>query len=84
MLQAVGHPVAVHPDRELLRVARAEGWEVRRFSRRVRLGDRVSMPTPKRAAAGAAALTVVVGVALAARWWWGRHKPSSPGPMSLG
>lgn len=84
MLQAVGHPVAVNPDRELLRVARAEGWEVRRFSRRVRLRDRVSMPTPKRAAAGAAALTVVAGMALAARWWWGRHKPSSPGPMSLG
>ena len=32
MLEAVGHPVAVNPDRELLRAARAKGWEVRRFT----------------------------------------------------
>ncbi|MGZ4271536.1 MAG: HAD family hydrolase, partial [Solirubrobacteraceae bacterium] len=31
MLRAVGHPVAVNPDAELGRVARAEGWEVMRF-----------------------------------------------------
>jgi HAD superfamily hydrolase (TIGR01490 family) len=33
MLQTVGHPVAVNPDRELLGVARREGWEVLRFDR---------------------------------------------------
>jgi HAD superfamily hydrolase (TIGR01490 family) len=33
MLRAVGHPVAVNPDPELARVARAEGWEVLRFDR---------------------------------------------------
>jgi HAD superfamily hydrolase (TIGR01490 family) len=33
MLRAVGHPVAVNPDAELLRIARAEGWEVLRFDR---------------------------------------------------
>jgi HAD superfamily hydrolase (TIGR01490 family) len=40
MLRAVGHPVAVNPDAELLRVARAEGWQVMTFDRlrrRVRL-----------------------------------------------
>jgi HAD superfamily hydrolase (TIGR01490 family) len=31
MLRAVGHPVAVNPDAELARVARAEGWAVMRF-----------------------------------------------------
>jgi HAD superfamily hydrolase (TIGR01490 family) len=31
-LEAVGHPVAVNPDRELLRVARERGWTVSRFS----------------------------------------------------
>jgi phosphoserine phosphatase len=31
MLRAVGHPVAVNPDPELLRVARAERWDVMRF-----------------------------------------------------
>ena len=33
MLRLVGHPVVVNPDRELLRVARQEGWEVLRFDR---------------------------------------------------
>jgi HAD superfamily hydrolase (TIGR01490 family) len=33
MLRAVGHPVAVNPDAELLRVARAEGWQVMTFDR---------------------------------------------------
>jgi HAD superfamily hydrolase (TIGR01490 family) len=39
MLRIVGHPVAVNPDRELLAVARAEGWEVLRFDR---LGRRIA------------------------------------------
>jgi HAD superfamily hydrolase (TIGR01490 family) len=33
MLRLVGHPVAVNPDKELARVARAEGWEIMRFER---------------------------------------------------
>jgi phosphoserine phosphatase len=40
MLRAVGHPVAVNPDPELERIARAEGWRIMRFdklARRLRL-----------------------------------------------
>ncbi len=33
-LEAVGHPVAVNPDRALRRVAAGRGWPVRRFSHR--------------------------------------------------
>lgn len=33
MLRAVGHPVAVNPDRDLAKVARQEGWEVIRLER---------------------------------------------------
>lgn len=33
MLRAVGHPVAVNPDKELLAEARERGWEVLRFER---------------------------------------------------
>jgi HAD superfamily hydrolase (TIGR01490 family) len=33
MLQLVGHPVVVNPDRELLRVARRQGWQVLRIDR---------------------------------------------------
>ncbi len=33
MLEAVGHPVAVNPDRALRRIAQIRGWEVLRFER---------------------------------------------------
>ena len=36
MLRAVGHPVAVNPDAELERVARAEGWRIMRFDKLAR------------------------------------------------
>jgi phosphoserine phosphatase len=49
MLRAVGHPVAVHPDKVLARVAREEGWEILRFDRR------------RLRFAGAAAAAAVVG-----------------------
>jgi HAD superfamily hydrolase (TIGR01490 family) len=58
MLRLVGHPVAVNPDAELARVARAEGWEVMRFER---LGRRL------RIAAGAAAVASAVAVGRAVR-----------------
>ena len=44
MLRTVGHPVAVNPDAELERVARAEGWRIMRFDklgRRLKLGGAV-------------------------------------------
>ncbi len=57
MLRVVGHPVAVNPDRELLRVARQEGWEVLRFDR---LGRRL------KALAAVAGATAAGGLASAA------------------
>ena len=54
MLRAVGHPVAVNPDAELGRVAKAEGWEVLRFER---LGRRVKV-------AGAAVTAAAIGGAV--------------------
>jgi len=33
MMRAVGHPVAVNPDRALERVAREEGWRIMRFDK---------------------------------------------------
>jgi HAD superfamily hydrolase (TIGR01490 family) len=38
MLEALGHPVAVNPDAELLEIARREGWDVLRFEK---LGQRL-------------------------------------------
>ena len=75
MLEVVGHPVAVNPDRDLLRVARERDWDVVHFERPVRLRDRVSAPPPAPAAVGA---TVVVAGGLAALWWRRRHTPPPP------
>jgi phosphoserine phosphatase len=33
-LEAVGHPVAVNPDRKLRRIASQRGWPVLEFGRR--------------------------------------------------
>ncbi len=72
MLRTVGHPVAVNPDKELARVARAEEWEVRNFARPVRLRDRVPAPPagPVLAVSGALA-AAGAGVAV---WWWLRRR----------
>jgi HAD superfamily hydrolase (TIGR01490 family) len=71
MLAAVGHPVAVNPDRELARAARERGWQVEQFRLEVSLRDRVPMPAPKQAAVGGGAV-VAVGLAAGA-WWWRRR-----------
>jgi HAD superfamily hydrolase (TIGR01490 family) len=56
MLQAVGHPTAVNPDRALRKEAAAQGWPVLTFSRPVSLRDRISAPSP-----AALATTAAVG-----------------------
>jgi HAD superfamily hydrolase (TIGR01490 family) len=58
MLEAVGHPVAVNPDRHLARVAKERGWPVLRFEKlrtRLRVGGAAAIA----AAAGGAATAVV-------------------------
>jgi HAD superfamily hydrolase (TIGR01490 family) len=72
MLEAVGHPVAVNPDRELQRAARERDWEVRRFERPVRLRDR--MPAPPPAATAAVGGGIVVGATAVATVWWRRRQ----------
>jgi HAD superfamily hydrolase (TIGR01490 family) len=57
MLRAVGHPVAVNPDRELLAEARENGWQVLRFDR---LGRRL------KAVVGVAGAALAGGAASAA------------------
>ena len=61
MLRLVGNPVAVNPDAELGRVARAEGWQILRFDR---LGRRLKAAA---ALAGAAIAGGAGSAALAAR-----------------
>ena len=62
MLQAVGHPAVVNPDRALRKEAVARGWPVLDFSKPVSLRDRIPAPS-----GAAMATTAAVGVsALAA------------------
>ncbi|CAN3131157.1 HAD-superfamily subfamily IB hydrolase, TIGR01490 [Mycobacterium sp. smrl_JER01] len=63
MLETVGHPTVVNPDRALRKEAAARGWPVRTFSKPVSLRDRL----PAAPSGAAVATTAAVGVsALAA------------------
>lgn len=42
MLEVVGHPIVINPDRSLAREASERGWEVREFSNPIQLRQRVS------------------------------------------
>uniref|UniRef100_A0A5Q5BQY0 HAD-superfamily subfamily IB, PSPase-like protein n=2 Tax=unclassified Mycobacterium TaxID=2642494 RepID=A0A5Q5BQY0_MYCSS len=62
MLEAVGHPTVVNPDRALRKEATARGWPVLTFTRPVSLRDRIPAPS-----GAAVATTAAVGMsALAA------------------
>jgi HAD superfamily hydrolase (TIGR01490 family) len=75
MLELVGHPVAVNPDRELARLARQQEWEIREFDQPVRLRRRVPTPSPApTAAVGGVLAAVGLGVA-GYRWAQNRQKP---------
>jgi HAD superfamily hydrolase (TIGR01490 family) len=77
MLEVVGHPVAVNPDRVLLKLAREREWEVRTFAHPVRLRDRMPVPDRNQALAGAGAMAIGAGLAV----WWRvlrRHPPPPP------
>ncbi len=65
MLETVGHPVAVNPDRALLKEAEARGWEIRTFEnpRPLREGS-IAAPKPAVVGAGALGLGLAAGGAL--------------------
>jgi len=68
MLEAVGHPVAVNPDRVLAKTAKERGWEVMQFTKPVRLRDRVSVPSlPLTAMVAGGAAAAATGALLAWR-----------------
>lgn len=73
MLEAVGHPVAVNPDRALARMARERDWPIRHFTKPTRLRHRVSR-TP--------VLTSGLALAGAAVLFWrrGQRDAGPPGP----
>ena len=71
LLEAVGHPTVVNPDRALRRVALERGWGVAAFERPVAL--RLPLPRARHTAAAAVAGALV---AAAVVWWLRRRRTS--------
>jgi HAD superfamily phosphoserine phosphatase-like hydrolase len=72
MLEAVGHPVAVNPDRALRRTARMRGWPVLHFSELAVVTPSGHRPLRTGLVAGAAAVVVVTAVGAVALF--ARHR----------
>lgn len=75
LLEVVGHPTAVNPDRGLRKEATVRGWPSLTFDHPISLRARI--PTPSRAAMTAAGVGVGAVAAASAAWWglryWRRH-----------
>ncbi len=79
MLEAVGHPSAVNPDKALRRAALDNGWPILSFARPVSLRSRLALhrpSTPVVAAGAAVGMGAVVGLAWAAQRRRARAGPS--------
>ena len=73
LLEAVGNPVAVNPDKALRRHAAEQGWRLREFRRPVRMRDRLpTLPQPPGPPAAYAGVAVAAGAAGLA--WWAGHR----------
>ncbi|MBR7677897.1 haloacid dehalogenase-like hydrolase, partial [Streptomyces daliensis] len=71
MLESVGHPHAVNPDRTLRKEALTREWPVLSFSRPVRLKQRIpSLSMPSRPALAVTAAAVGAAAATAGLVWY--------------
>jgi len=64
MLETVGYPVAVNPDKALLKEALDRGWEIRVFENPRPLTEARTVQPPKPATVGAVGAAVAAGAAL--------------------
>lgn len=68
MMEVVGNPVAVNPEKELRRIAESKDWPIVVFTRPVSLGTRLRQPVPIISGATVvAAILGAVGMALLKR-----------------
>mgnify|MGYP001053236762 CR=1 FL=1 len=74
MLQAVGNPVAVNPDRAMKKAALENGWDIRTFRDPVPL---FQMPSPREISIGASIVAVISAAAAGGIWWAQRGRRGS-------
>lgn len=77
MLEAVGHPTAVNPDKQLRRTALDRGWPVRDFSEPVGLSERTRFRGVRRPVLTATAVGAGVAAAGLAVYAARRRKPTT-------
>lgn len=76
MLEAVGHPFAVNPDKTLRGLATENGWPVLAFDRPVSMRSRLGLDTTAgKVAVAATAASALGGMSIAA--WWRRRAAST-------
>ena len=80
MLEAVGYPTVVNPDRALRKVAAEREWPVREFSRPVPVRSRFGKP----AAPLVTGAAVGVGAAVAGLAWYARRRAARQSPALAG
>ena len=73
MLEAVGNPVAVNPDRAMKKTALENGWEIRTFRHPVPL---FQMPSPREISIGASVVAAITAAA-GGIWWAQRGRRGS-------
>ena len=74
MLERVGHPVAVNPDKALLKEAIDRGWEIRVFENPQPLLEARTVRAPK-----PSTLASIAGAgAMGAAWWWRSKQARAP------
>ena len=76
MLELVGHPAVVNPDRELARVAREREWDVLSFKTPIRMRDRVPVP-PTGPTLAAGSVLAVAGTGIAFYLWLRRRSAAN-------
>jgi HAD superfamily hydrolase (TIGR01490 family) len=78
MLESVGNPVVVNPDRDLRRIADERGWRIEIFRNPVSLRDRLpQVPTPEVSLVNGLAAAVAVASIATAAWWLSRRGAQS-------
>jgi HAD superfamily hydrolase (TIGR01490 family) len=73
MLEAVGNPVAINPDKDLRRMATERGWQIETFVNPVPMRSRLpQIRPPQLSTAERASVAGVISLALLA-WWYTRR-----------